>query len=389
MLSENLFFSLLRYELCGAGVEEEKIKSLTEKEYRELYILSKKHDLAHIVASALAQLGALKDDSVSEAFNLELMAAVYRNGQQNYTLDLIEGVFDNAKISYIPLKGSVLRNCYPHPWMRTSCDVDVLIRPRDSERAISALSQAGFKRLKDSSTHDYNFLAPNKVHVELHYTLCQEGNLAACNTYLESVWEKYSSPSEGGSRYNVSGELFLLFHLAHMGRHLLSGGCGIRPFMDLWIINKHIPYDRDILTEMLDDTGLRSLYELFAKLSLVWFEGEEHNEKTQPLSAYVINGGAFGTLDNASKMKAARGIGSTKSLFKMMFLPKRNLQVLYPALIKRPYLLPFYQVKRWFRVFKKDKRDKIKQLMISEGAVSQKDLDTAKALLDSLGLVED
>ena len=32
-----------------------------------------------------------------------------------------------VQIPFLPLKGSVIRQYYPEPWMRTSCDIDILV----------------------------------------------------------------------------------------------------------------------------------------------------------------------------------------------------------------------------------------------------------------------
>lgn len=47
---------------------------------------------------------------------------------QNDALQKIGVALDEAQIHYIPLKGAVLRQLYPAPELRTSCDIDVLVR---------------------------------------------------------------------------------------------------------------------------------------------------------------------------------------------------------------------------------------------------------------------
>ncbi|MBO4954226.1 MAG: nucleotidyltransferase family protein, partial [Clostridia bacterium] len=31
-------------------------------------------------------------------------------------------------IDFMPLKGAVIRQYYPEPWMRTSCDIDIHVK---------------------------------------------------------------------------------------------------------------------------------------------------------------------------------------------------------------------------------------------------------------------
>lgn len=57
------------------------------------------------------------------------------NHEYNRICDALESV----EISFLPLKGSVLRQYYPEPWMRTSCDIDILVHENDLEKTTEYL----------------------------------------------------------------------------------------------------------------------------------------------------------------------------------------------------------------------------------------------------------
>lgn len=389
MLVENIMLTLIRSEICDCSVGEQIQNELTKEKYKELYILSKKHDLSHIVASALSRIGFLKDDEISVAFNQQLMMSLYRDTQREYALKLTSDLLEQAHIPHILLKGSVLRLFYPQTWMRTSCDIDVLINKSDADLVEQVLCAAKFVRAKDGSTHDYNYISPNKVHIEIHYTLTQDGRLSLSDRLLESVWNSYSVLDNGCSyRYSMTPELFIVYHLAHLGRHLLHGGCGVRPFLDLWLINKNFKVDAIKRNELLSQCGLLELYNASTELSQVWLERNRHNDATELLEKYILCGGAYGTSDNAAKVQAARGIGKIRSFVNLMFLPRENLKVLYPKLEKYPVLFPFYQVKRWFRIFDKNKQNKIRHLTDVRNTVKEDDVISTTELLKQLGLDE-
>ena len=143
MRVEDMMFALLRSELCGNSAFENLQEIFTEENYKELFILSRKHDLAHIVASALSKRNLLGDDAVSQAFQQELMKSVYRDTQREYAIKLTGDLFEKAQIPHIHLKGSVIRYMYPETWMRTSCDIDILVQKKDIEKALDVLCGAG------------------------------------------------------------------------------------------------------------------------------------------------------------------------------------------------------------------------------------------------------
>lgn len=388
MCVEEIMFTLIRSEICGSSVNEDLQNNLTKEKYKELFILSRKHDLSHIVASALSRIGFLSDDEVSQAFHQELMKSVYRDAQRGYAISLTEDLLEGAKIPHIVLKGSVIRHVYPQSWMRTSCDIDILIHQSDIESVENILCGNKYVRLDDSSTHDYNFLSPNKIHIEIHHTLTQDGELSSTDELLKSVWTDYVVLETGcENRYNMTPELFVIYHLAHMGRHLLHGGCGVRPFIDLWLINKQYSFDFSKLNDMLTKCNLLALYDASTELSKVWLEDYKHDESTERLEKYILCGGMYGTATNAAKVKAASGVGKVRSFFNMMFLPKENLEVLYPNLKKHPILYPFYQIRRWFRYFDKNKRNKVKHLTKQRNLVTEGETNETAVLLNQLGLI--
>lgn len=388
MSVEEIMFALIRSEICGSPVNVDLQSNLTSEKYKELFILSHKHDLSHIVASALSRVSFIGDSEVSQAFHQELMRAVYRDAQRDYAINLTNDLLEKAQIPHINLKGSEIRHLYPQTWMRTSCDIDVLIHGSDIKLVENVLCNANYLRIDDSSTHDYNFVSPNKIHIEIHHTLTQDGKMTLTDDLLNSVWDEYVVPEEGSEyRYRLTPELFVIYHLAHMGRHLLHGGCGVRPFIDLWLIDKQYSIDTAKLKTLLTRCNLSALYDTSTKLAKVWLEDYKFDETTDKLEKYILCGGTYGTVTNAAKIKAASGVGKVRSFLNLMFLPKENLEVLYPNLKKHPVLYPFYQIKRWFRFFDKNKRNKVKHLTEQRNMVTSDETNEITLLLNQLDLI--
>lgn len=386
MSVESIMFSLIRSEICGTLLDDTIKSEISADMRKSLYSLSNKHDVAHIVASALDKVEHF-DDDVSKAFKKKLMVAVYRDSQRQYAIEQLVSVLESANIPHILLKGSVIRKYYPSTWMRTSCDVDVLIKEEYTDIAIKSLCEVGYTRIADCSTHDYNMISANNVHIELHYTLSQDGEFSNTDELLNGIWDNVVPIEKHRFSYHMSSEMFFVYHLVHMGRHLLHGGCGIRPFIDLWLLEKQMSYDKDKLQAMLSKAGLLDLFKVASALGKVWMEMDEHTEETGILQEYILNGGVYGTTENSAQIKAARGVSKTKSFLNLMFLSKETLEVMYPNLKKYPILFPFYQMKRWFRVSNRRKRQKIKHLINTRNTVSQTDMESTKIMLEHLGLL--
>lgn len=384
MTVEKIMFSLIKSEIAGGSAEDIKAE-LNPDVLNALFKLSDKHDMSHIVASALSNLKVLSNDEISQKFNKTLMLSVYRDSLKDFAITQVGEILEKEKIPHIPLKGTVLRKLYPEPWMRTSCDIDVLVKEEDCERSIEALCKEGFKRTADCSTHDYNLVSSNNFHVELHYTLTQEESLITADKILDKVFDYAYPEKDGGYSYALPYEIMLIYHLAHMARHLIHGGCGIRPFIDLWLMNEKIPHNENEVFEILKKAGMLDFYNASLSLSKCWLEDSAYTEKTKALEEFILFGGVYGNTLNAANVKAGKGDGKLKSFIGLVFLPRKNLEVLYPNLKKHKILLPFYQVKRWLKVFDRKKYNKIKRITNARNSVDVKDSEKIKDMLDFLG----
>lgn len=138
-----ILIALLRSELSGeipVFTEEERV-FFTPQNLITLYRLADAHDLAHLAGEALLNAGITVPEKIADAFRRKLALACYRYERMNYDIGRIYAAFDAEKVDYVPLKGAVIRRYYPDPAMRTSCDVDILVREKDLKRAISVLQE--------------------------------------------------------------------------------------------------------------------------------------------------------------------------------------------------------------------------------------------------------
>lgn len=341
-----VMFALLRFEIFGTELCERAKKAITPEILPTLYKLSKKHDLAHLIGNALDKNGLLPENSeAKKRFLAERNKAVYRLEQQNYELDRVCESLEEAGIDFLPLKGNVIRAYYPKGWQRTSCDIDILVQADQLDEAAKHLSETLSYEIGEKTVNDLSLFAPNGVHIELHYDLTECGRFSP--DILGDIWQ-YASVKEGSKhRYFLSNEAVYFYHIAHMVKHFEDGGCGVRPFLDLYLLAKHMPMYELKAKEMLASYHFTDFAKACEKLARVWFEREEHDQTSKRLEAFILHGGAYGTVDNRVALQQAKKGGKLRYLWSRIFISNRELKLKYPALEKRPYLAPFYHIKRW------------------------------------------
>ena len=348
--AKQVLFALLRYETSGAEIAENVKEHCSREEVvRMLYNLSKAHDLTHLIADALFKNKLLdKASPAGKAFFKQLQMAVFRYEQISYELKSVCEVLEEKKIAHMPLKGSVIRALYPQPWMRTSCDIDIYVQESELDAATNAIVEKLGYRNEGKDSHDMQMFAPSGVHLELHYDLIEDSIYPKFKKGLSKIWENAVPARESAYTYKMTDEDFYFYHIAHTAKHFRNGGCGIRPFIDLWYLEKSLPYDREKTENLLTECGLLKFTEVARKLVGVWFGTEEHDEISKEMEAFVLTGGVYGALENKIAVRAFKGLFSY--FLYRVFPPYRELKNQYLSLKKYPILYPFYIVRRWFNL---------------------------------------
>ena len=195
MKEVNILFEILRLEICGMGSGELLKETVKAEDLTELWTLAKKHDLAPIVGHCLGKLGVLSDDDLGREMKQVPMMAVYRYMQQERALKSACQALEAAEVDHIPLKGAVIRKYYPLPWMRTGCDIDILVKPENLDAAIDALVTKCSYKLQAKNSHDVSLDSPGGTHIELHYDLIED-YVHGKDTVLERFWSS-ATPAEG------------------------------------------------------------------------------------------------------------------------------------------------------------------------------------------------
>lgn len=344
-----LLFSLLRHAVCGEELNKDTIRACSPASLEEVYMLAKKHDLAHLIAHATEDLDIPECDVLKKLQKAKL-TAIYRYAKLDYELNRICQTLENAEIPFIPLKGSVLRQYYPEPWMRSSSDIDILVRETDLARAGECLESVLGYRNTGRAYHDIPFQTPSGILLELHFLLTEESSFPKAHKIVNSVWD-YSVPVMGRQYHRqLPGEIFYLHHLLHMGYHLNGNGCGIRFILDDHIIRHGITMDLHRCDALLEECQLMRFSDSVTKLAQVWFSDREHNTLTEAFEVLILSGGVFGSLQNGVMVRQAKYGGQFQVIWHKIIMPYDQLKGLYPILRKQKWLTPFCQVLRWLRL---------------------------------------
>ena len=383
----DVMMRLIRFEIDGAPLPSAWREVLTEPVIEQLYLLSARHDLAHLVGAALDANDLLPDAPIREKFREKTYLSVARYRNMQTECERLFSVLEAAKIPFLPLKGTVLRSEYPEPWMRTSCDIDILVHPEDLSRASDAIHTSLGYAVGESCGHHLCLRGPGNLLLELHFRLIENENENDRYTApLVHIWE-HARPEAGGMRFVLDDAMFYYFHLAHMAKHFSkSGGCGVRSFLDLLILDRRPAADRRGREELVREGGLSAFAAGASRLAAVWFDDAEADETVCEMQEYVIHGGIYGTLSNVVSARRARRGGKLRYLLSRLFPSSAEMRPQYPILARHGWLLPIKWVQRGFRLLSPESRRRARSEWALNRSTDAEHSEKVGAMMRALGL---
>ena len=373
----------LALALIGAAMEPARpCPSATEAEVTAAYLAAKRHDLGHLVAHAVLAGGILPEGSpLLPKLEHVRFTAVYRAERIAHEARRAAAILEEAAIPHILLKGAVLRGLYPEEWMRTSSDVDILVPRSRHAEAARAFASKGYAE-GERGSHDVVFKSPAGIPVELHYSLMEEGLSGKMEAPLSRIWEHAAPVAVGKWEHRLSDGAFYYYHVAHMAKHVLCGGCGIRPFLDLWIMRGRIPPSE----ALLDEGGLLPLARAAEALVDAWFLGGEMTPALHRLARFVFTGGVYGTVENRVLASKERKGGKLGYILSRLFLPYAQLAEAFPVIRRHKWLTPFYQMVRWWRMVRDGRMHRTRHELAAVKGADPAAADDARLLMEELSL---
>lgn len=384
MNNVDILISLLRAALSGEKISD-RVAAVARDAAGEIFKLADSHDMAHVISSVMVDSGAVsKGDDAYASFIDKEELAFFRYKRLASATNEICSLFDSEGIPYILLKGSVVRELYPQPWMRMSGDIDVLVEEKRLSRAVSALTDGlGYKTDGKRDFHDVSLFSPNGVHLELHFSIKE--NIEKIDNTLERVWE-YASPAGEGERYELSSEFFAFHLITHAAFHFINGGCGIKPFVDIWLWRTKHGFDESALRALLSEAGLVAFYDGCAALIDAWFCGGEHSELTRNMEAHAVLNAFCGAATKSQVVTHGKEGGRKGYIIHRIFPPYSSMKIRYPVLNKHPYLLPVFQVVRWFKFVLGGDKKRVKRELDESAKITEDQTRRLFDFLESLGL---
>ena len=215
------------------------------------------HGLSSLCEDQLRRAHAL--DRVPEAIGQQLLAsrrnATARYLSQSHAWSEVAAALDRDNIEYVVLKGAATREeVYADPALRTTGDIDVLVREADRQAACRQLAGMGFNEpnVAPLSTHEIT-LSRGQVDIDLHWDILRPGRTR------EPLVDALISRRVRGPkawRLDDADTVFLMLVHPAFAKYVCSRNMGLNRVVDFLQFVQRRTVDWDAVANRLSASGL-------------------------------------------------------------------------------------------------------------------------------------
>lgn len=378
---EELQTLLLALLSTRCRVEPASVADLDTQDWDALLAMARQHRLLPLLHWRLTR--ERNGLAVPQAVRERLAATFKRSALQallmQQELVLLHRLLAKEGIPYLALKGSYLAfHAYPHPALRPMRDLDILVPQAQAQQAYRLLLDTGFAReQEDGGDIEAHQLARKHLPpllslsggtlIELHTRLGGipgpdgEGDIIA----EDELWRRALRVSVAGSELAFMSATDLLLHLIDHAVYGHRFDNGPLLLSDLACLLEGHAIDWPLFWRQAAQAGrsrgallsLRMVERYFGGESIVW---PEETEETAAALERMIDTAAlltlrhtasrdYVTLQRTLEMQTSLR-GKLGILAHKVFLPKREMAVLYPVLERSPRIYLWYGVRWWLLI---------------------------------------
>ena len=339
------FLHLIRCAVKGENVQ----KPQEDIDWKKLINLAKNQEVYSVVAAVLPQefLPSEQAQRLNNYSKSELVRLIAMKSE----LAQLEAELDDGGIDFMLLKGARIREFYPKESMRQMSDIDVLYDENGRDRLLKIMKNHGYTLFSWSENSD-DFSKKPYYTFEFHRQLFFKDFEKLQD--FSFVWENAARDEENPHKCIMSDSDIYIHSVAHMYKHHVLGGFGLRFLVDTYLIlTKAQNLDSDYVGAKLASLELAEFEAEIRALAFAVIDGGELNEKQLEFAQKVLGFGLYGDSSQGREVqfeqfKQSHG-GSTsmvKYTLSRLFPPSEYMHRTYRVLDKAPYLLPYFYVQR-------------------------------------------
>lgn len=284
-----------------------------------LYQISRFHSLAALTYNAVESAwdGHPPQDRLPAGWKAARDAAIRNSLLFTAERKALESFCEAEEIWYLPLKGVLLQKEYPGLGLREMADNDILFDANFQEVIHDWFVERGYEVEEyRQAVHD-SYHKPPVLNFEMHTALFDTSDYPEWATYFQKAVARLQ-PMEGtcwGRRFTL--EDFYLYTLAHMYKHFVIGGTGIRSLLDVYLfLQAHgKELNQEYLRRELEQLHLAMFEGQTRTLAKKIFSGEVPLDPSEAEAVtYYLTSGTYGTVHHRVENQLNQMAGTAQTV---------------------------------------------------------------------------
>ena len=329
---------------CAVNGEKPSAQRCAEMNLFQVYRMARMHFLTAAAAFALEQVTELPhafDQAKKKAIRKQALFDIERNN--------VLREFDKAGIWYLPLKGILLKDCYPKSAMREMNDNDILCDSTKKTEIREIMARFGYTcEIKEEYIHD-NYSKPPTLEFEMHSALFCETDDPMLAEYFKDISHRLTADSRQPCLRHMTDEDLYIYLLCHIYKHYSHSGTGLRSLLDIYLFNREYAdrINREAVEKELSALGLTEFEQETRELSEKLFTCQTLNDEETEQLILFAESGVNGTPERAEYQHMMRALDGNDSkeakrkyLLRRVFVPIDSLKKTYPVVYRHKFLYP-------------------------------------------------
>lgn len=344
---EELLLKLIRSAVLQKQEDFSEFSDFAD--WGNLFALSSSHSVVGMIYDKMIEVF---DGKIPEKYAIWFKHSAFKEmsfqAVRSLTFASIYEELKKKNIAPVVLKGEVLRRLYPKPESRTSLDEDLLIEPEDYEPLKNELVSMGFEEAGEGRDEKHWVNKKYSVYFEIHFSpFPTEKSYESWNRIFDNYKDRSMVNENGVVSLSRTDNFIYLF--LHAAIHFIYSGVGIKQLLDIALFIKKYKDEIDFKyaeTMLKKAKAFNFAAEITAFIKKYFCEDVftfTKKEVDESFAQDVFSSGSLGKSDkdriHSANVTSTKFTGKS-SLKKILFPPKKRLQIQYPFAKKYPFLLP-------------------------------------------------
>lgn len=394
--AQNVFLHCFKNALCGGSNVNEIETAKSYEFWQELANLSAAHHVMPMIYEQVnkSAVKSTVDRSLMKEWKFKTVQSILRQEKNTACFLKIYQKLQEEGFHPLVVKGVILRNLYCNPEYRSSSDEDFWLPKEEYAGFEKVLLGEGFEKASSSNEEKMSFDCKRTgFHMEVHLVpFSSQFAFAKMNQAFEGCFERQKVVEiQGVQLHTLCDEDHMNYMIGHCFQHFATCGVGIRQIADLMkYAEAYGPgMDWDKVKAFAQKYNLLDFWKTMMAVARQYlgFSCEKANlpekyctvqQDLKELMQDILSGGIYGKSAGIERICGSQVVSAAikeqnastlTHIRKAIFLAPAQMQINYPWLKKRIYLLPAAWIMRGFRVLKKYRTQTI---LNSFGVASQR-----------------